>query len=122
MSTVAIIIPLRQGAYQEVMALLRQGPPLDPEEGAVDRYWAFLSRREAVLVFEGTGIDRGDGTAWEDLSSWRDGAAWERCAGTTPRLAHNVHSWWRPPDLEGVFFGPLPGPGDSEGGDTLQRP
>lgn len=122
MGSVAIVVPLREDAFEEVLALLEQGPPLDPTDGAFERYWAFLSRREAVLVFEGTGIDRGDGTPWEDLTSWRDGARWERCAASAPRLANSVDSRWRPPDLDGVFFGPQPGPGDSEGGDTLQRP
>lgn len=122
MGRLAIIVPLRDDAFEEALALLQQGPPVDPKDGAVERYWAFLSRSEAVLVFEGTGIDRDDGTLWEDLGSWRDGARWEKCAETTPRLAYGVHSWSRPPDLEGIFFGPLPGPGDSEGGDTLERP
>jgi hypothetical protein len=122
MGRLAIIVPLREDAHEEALALLQEGPPLDPQAGEVERYWAFLSRSEAVLVFEGTGIDREDGTLWEDLSGWTNGARWERCAESAPRLAHSVHSWRRPAELEGIFFGPLPGPGDSEGGDTVERP
>jgi len=121
MGTVAIVVPLREDAYQEAMALLRHGPPLHPEDGVVERYWAFLSRSEAVLVFEGAGVGRDD-APWQDLSAWSDGARWERCAESPPRLAHILHSWRRVSDLEGVFFGPLPGPGDSEGGDSVERP
>jgi hypothetical protein len=120
--TVAIVIPLREDAADEVLALLRQGPPLNPRNGAVDVYRAFLSRREAILVFQGAGIDGGDGTPWEDLTRWSDADRWRRCAASAPRLANGVHSQWRPPDLDGIFFGPQPGPGDSEGGDTLERP
>jgi hypothetical protein len=122
MGSMAIVIPLREDAFDEVLALLQQGPPLEPKDGAVDRYWAFMSPREAVLVFEGTGIDGDDGAPWEDLTRWRDGARWDRCAASAPRLANSVHSWWRPPELDGIFFGPQPGPGDSEGGDTVERP
>jgi hypothetical protein len=38
---------------------------------------------------------------------------WER-----PRLPEEEFSWERPPHLNGVSFGPQPGPGDSEGGLT----
>ena len=122
MGSVAVVVPLRDVAFDEVRALLERGPPLDPQDGAVESYWGFLSRREAVLVFEGAGIDGDDGTPWKDLTRWRDGARWRRCAASAPRGAHNVHSRLRPPDLDGIFFGPQPGPGDSEGGDTLERP
>lgn len=55
MGRLVVIVPLREGAYPEAQALLRQGPPLEPQDGAVERYWAFLSRAEAVLGLRGTG-------------------------------------------------------------------
>src|ERR687892_168351 len=119
MGRVVIVVPLREGAHREALALLRQGPPLDLEEGGVERYRAFLTDREAILFLEGPGIRRGERLPWQDLSAWRDGARWERCAQSPPRLAESIHSWERPPDLEGIFFGPLPGPGDSDGGSVL---
>jgi hypothetical protein len=114
-----VVLPLRQGAAGEARALLRQGPPVDPSRGGLERYAAFVSDREAILVLEGPGVTTGDQAPWEDVSAWREGSRWERCLRSGPRLAEVIHAWERPPELEGLFFGPLPGPGDSEGGDVI---
>lgn len=119
MGCLLVVVPLRESAHEDALVLLRQGPPLDLETRGVRRYWAFLAGGEAVLVLEGPAVGLSDAAPWRDLSGWRDGARWERCARSPPRLAESIHSWERPPDLEGVFFGPLPGPGDSDGGDVL---
>lgn len=120
MGRLVIIVPLREGAEREAQALLRQGPPLDLEEGGLQRFQAFLTSREAILVLEGPGVgtDR-DGPPWDDLSTWREGRRWQRCAQSPPRMAASIHHWQRATELDGVFFGPLPGPGDSEGGDPI---
>lgn len=90
------------------------------EVDRLQQYQAFLSSREAVIVLEGPGLGLGPGRGpWDDLTAWRKGSAWARCAASAPRIAESVHSWERSPDLQGVFFGPLPGPGDSEGGDAI---
>jgi hypothetical protein len=113
-----IVLPLRQGRAGEAKALLRQGPPIDPVNGAFERYAAFVSEREAILVLEGPGV----GTAqipWTDVTAWKEGDRWKRCLRAGPRVAEVIHSWKRPPELDGVSFGPSPGPGDSEGGDAI---
>lgn len=112
---VVVVVPLRDGTREDALGLLRAGPPLEVER--LQRYRAFLSPREAVIILEGPGV--GPGQSWTDLTAWRDGSAWARCAASAPRIAESVHSWERSPDLQGVFFGPLPGPGDSEGGDAI---
>lgn len=117
MGRLVVIAPLREGARGDAFTLLRGGPPFELESDGLDRYGAFLSTREAVLVLEGPGVGD-DAVPWRELSRWRDGTAWERCAQGPPRLAELIDSSERPPELTGVFFGPLPGPGDSEGGDT----
>jgi hypothetical protein len=120
MGRLVVVVPLREDAHRDALALLRQGPPVDLEAHGVQGYWAFVTSGEAVLVLEGPGIGRSDGgSPWQDLSAWRDGARWQQCAHGRPRLAESIHSWERPRDLEGVSFGPLPGPGDSDGGDNL---
>lgn len=116
MGQLVVVVPLRGGAATEARALLRQGPPVEPEKGGLHRYAAFVTMREAVLVLEGPGIQAGNGTPWLDVASWKDGPRWEGCVGAPPRLAENIDTWQRVPELTGVFFGPLPGPGDSEGG------
>jgi hypothetical protein len=114
-----LVLPLRQGTAEEVRALLRQGPPVDPASGGFERYAAFVSDWEAILVLEGPGVGTPDQASWADVSVWEEGSRWERCLRSGPRLAEVIHSWERPPELEGLFFGPLPGPGDSEGGDVI---
>lgn len=114
-----VVVPLREGAHGDALALLREGPPLELERDGLDRYQAFLSRHEAILVLEGPGVGGIAAPRWGDLSTWRDGARWQRCARSPPRLAESIHSWERAGDLEGIFFGPQPGPGDSEGGDAV---
>jgi hypothetical protein len=64
-------------------------------------------------------VRRDDRAPWENVSAWREGSRWERCLESGPRFAEIIHAWERPRKLEGLFFGPLPGPGDSEGGDVL---
>ena len=119
MGRLLLVVPLLEDSHRDASALLRQGPPLNLEASGVERYGAFMTNREAILVLEGTWLGGSDRLPWQDLSSWRNGAAWQRCASAPPRLAEVIHSWERPRDLEGVFFGPLPGPGDSDGGDIL---
>jgi hypothetical protein len=112
-----IVVPLREGTRRDALDLLRSGPPIEIEE--LDRYLAFLSKEEAVVVVAGPDVGPEDGRPWEDPLAWRDGERWARCAASAPRVASTVHAWERAPELQGVFFGPLPGPGDSEGGDAL---
>lgn len=122
MGRLVIVVPLRAGAYDDALALLRRGPPWDVDADGLERYWAFLSEHEAVLLLDGPGVGDSHGALSGGLSTWRSGSDWERCASSPPRVARSVQSWARPPDLDGVFFGPLPGPGDSEGGDALAGP
>jgi hypothetical protein len=116
MGRLVVVIPLREGTTAEVRALLTGGPPVELSEGDLDSYAAFVSSREAVLVLNGPVVNPGAGGAWLDVSAWKEGAAWARCLDAPPRLAEHASSSQRPPELTGVFFGPTPGPGDSEGG------
>jgi hypothetical protein len=118
MGRLAVIVPLREDAHRATRELLRRGLPFDLGSGSVERYRAFLSVREAILVLEGPEVGRDDGHRWQDIATWRDAQNWERCAQSPPHLAESIHSWERAPDLEGVFFAPWPGPGDSDGGDV----
>ena len=117
MGRVVVVLPLKDGAHREALGLLREGPPVDVNR--LHQYQAFLSSREAVIVLEGPGVGPEDGRPWDDLTAWRDGPRWTRCAASAPRIAGGAHSWERSQDHQGVFFGPQPGPGDSEGGHAV---
>jgi hypothetical protein len=95
-------------------ALLRHGPPFPIRRGDLDRCWAFLSEEQVVLLLEGPGI-RAEDPNCRDLERWENGAKWRSISGPA-RVAESAGSWEQAPDMEGFFFGPDPGPGDSEGG------
>jgi hypothetical protein len=112
MGRLAVIVPLRSGVSDEVLELLRDGPPVHVERLA--RFYGFITPGEAILCFEGPAAATED-PVWRDLVAWRLGDRWERSAAGPARVAEGAGSWERAPDMEGFFFGPLPGPGDSEG-------
>jgi hypothetical protein len=97
---------LKPGAAPEALALLRRGPPFDLEDSGLERHMAFVGDDELVFVFEGEGA-----TPVLD-----EGGRLGRLIEGEPSLPREVFSWERPAELEGVTFGPDPGPGDSDGG------
>lgn len=116
-SRLVILVPLKQGAGDGARALLRKGPPFDPDAAGLERHHVFLTEDEAVFVFEADAADAverlaSDPTLWESLSGWSDLVA------GPPRLAEDVYSWVRPNQSEELSFASTPGPGDSDGGDV----
>lgn len=115
-SRVVVIIPLMQGARDRVSALVRTGPPFDPEEVGLERHHVFLTEREAVFVFEGTTSEAIRRLA-EDADVWIAASEWAGLVAGPPLVAEDVYDWIRPPEPpENVVYTPTPGPGDSEGG------
>ena len=112
MGRVAVIVPLRSGVSDEVSELLQDGPPVHVERLA--RFQGFVTPGEAILYFEGPAVTAED-PVWRNLAAWRAGDRWKRSAAGPARVAESAGSWERAPDMEGFFFGPLPGPGNSEG-------
>jgi hypothetical protein len=115
-SLVLVVVPLTSGAFGRAAALVRRGPPFDPDALGLDRHHVFLTDHEAVFVFEGANpqtIERlaNDGSLWTAAEDWA-----ELVAGP-PRVADDVYDWIRPESPENVVFTPTPGPGDSDGGD-----
>jgi hypothetical protein len=107
----AIVVPIRLDAHDEVRRLLEAGPrPFDPEEAPeLDRCEAFLTKEEAILIFESE----------QGANALRQaGAPWEELVAGPPRIAVAVYSWERPEEA-GLSFLPTPGPGDSDGGDIF---
>jgi hypothetical protein len=102
---------LKPGVAAEALALLREGPPFELEGSGLDRHMAFVGDDELVLVFEGERAEEKTGQFLEGA-----GPLGELIQGE-PSLWREVFSWERPPQLEGLTFGPDPGPGDSDGGE-----
>lgn len=107
---------LQRGAAPKVAEILRQGPPFELVETTLERHEVFLADDELVLVFEGPHAEREARRLLSDPRVLdRAGRIRAHLKGS-PRLPLEVFSWERPRELDGVIFGPDPGPGDSDGG------
>ncbi len=118
MSRLTIVVPLVEGARPKAEALLRKGPPFDPETAGLEQHHVFLTDHEAIFLFESEAKDAVERLA-DDPKLWTALAGWGDLVAGTPRLAEDVYSWARPHPPEDVSFTATPGPGDSEGGDVF---
>ena len=116
----AVIVPLKPTAQNEVRGLLEKGLPFDPATIAgLDRHEVFLAADQVVFLVEThLGPDElaplvADPRLWEVAASWR-----EHVAGP-PALAEEVFSWSRSDGEDGMSYLATPGPGDSDGGDIF---
>jgi hypothetical protein len=112
-----IVVPLQQGVGDRARALLRKGPPFDPEAAGLKRHHVFITDHEALFVFEADAPDAVDRLG-SDPTLWEAAAGWSDLVAGPPRLAEDVYLWVRPSRGEETFFAATPGPGDSEGGDV----
>jgi hypothetical protein len=110
-----VIAHLKPGATASVREIIREGPPFDPAETSLVRHEVFLGDDELVFLFEGEHAEREARRLLRKPGvlgrAGRIGAHLKE----RPRLREEVFSWERPPHLDGVSFGPQPGPGNSEG-------
>lgn len=106
-----VIVPLARGAREAVREILREGPLFDLEGTSLERHFVLLATDELVFFFEG---EHADEEAERLLKDPRLRIAAHLAGG--PRASEEVFAWERPESLEGLSFGPQPGPGDSEGG------
>ena len=107
---------IRRGSADAVRKILAEGPPYDLAETGLERHRVFLAGNELVFLFEGPHAEEEAARLLRrpDVLG-QAGRLGVHLAGA-PRTPEEVFSWVRPEALEGVDFGPLPGPGDSEGG------
>jgi hypothetical protein len=126
MPIAAVSVSLRPSSVLEVRELLRSGPPVELDELALDRECAFVAGTELLLLFEGDAADRiARSLTTEPRPGLEDSALGRHVAGP-PRLLGEPFVWTDSqtaagddpggPPSAGVSFGPLPGPGHSEGG------
>lgn len=115
----AVVVPLQPNAYDAVRDLLAGGPPFDPEQiPGLDRHEVFLSREEAVFVFDsGAGADTLALLSEPDFL--RTAISWREHIAGPPRVAEDIYSWTRIELAEELSYLPTPGPGDSDGGDIF---
>jgi len=111
-----ITVRVRRGSSQAVRRILREGPPFDLEETSLERHLVFLAGNELVFLFEGPHAQEEAGRLLAHPTALAQASRLAPLLAGRPRMPEEVFSWAKAERLEGVDFGPLPGPGDSEGG------
>lgn len=115
-----LVLPLRPGAHEAVRRLLAEGPPFDVEHiPQLDRHGVFLTREEAIFVFESAGGADAMVALLSRSEFWQAAGLWQEHIAGPPRLAEDAYSWSRAEETDELSFLPTPGPGDSDGGDIF---
>ena len=106
----------REDAAEKVAQVLRGGPLFNIAETSLERHEVLMFESEVVFLFEGAHAEEEARRLMFSRSAisrlGRLGVHIDR----GPCLPREVFSWERPPQLDGVTFGPQPGPGNSDGG------
>jgi hypothetical protein len=117
-SRLMVVVPLKEGARDQVAELLEKGPPFEPGEVGLTRHLTFLTDREAIFLFESETTLSLD-LIMAETNMWASAVAWRPFIAGAPRIAEPSYSWTKGPEVpeaEGLSFESDPGPGDSEGG------
>ena len=116
----ALVLPLKPGAEDNVRKLLSGGPPFDPRQiPGLDRHEVLLTPTEAIFVFESASGGNAIAALLAKPEFWQAAGAWQDHVAAPPRVGERVYSWSRPDEPADVSFLPTPGPGDSDGGDIF---
>jgi hypothetical protein len=87
-----VVLPLRDGAHDEVRALLDKGPPFDPQEAGLREHQVFLTDHEVVFFFDmldETPVNR----RLSDPNIWAAAAVWGEYAGGPVRIGDETYAW-----------------------------
>jgi hypothetical protein len=90
---VAVVAPIKYGAYSEARKLIEAGPPFDPTVTPLDSHDVFLTDTEVVFVFEGVGVREAVEALLEDVAVWQALVPWQQYLAGRPRLAEGLYHW-----------------------------
>ena len=105
MKRLMIVARLRDDAHDEAEALLREGPPFQPEQVGLERHSAYLTASEVVFVFEAPEVEWKVNELIDDPVIAPFFTPWEKLIDGTPRLAHERYHWSRADEKLGVGLG-----------------
>ncbi len=95
MSRVAVVVPLRPGAFERAEALLEAGPPFRLEDTPLTGHCVHLTEHEAVFVFEGPDARAIVEHIVGEAEVWHAASAWRELLDGRPRVAETAFSWRR---------------------------
>jgi hypothetical protein len=113
---VAVVLPIKATAGEQVRGLVAKAPPFDLESSGIDEYHVFVTGNEVIFILEASDLSRLRRLV-ANLDLVAAAERWQQHAAGPARIAEEAFSWSRPDLVEGLSFAPTPGPGDSEGGD-----
>ena len=105
MSRVAVVVPLKPGAFERAERLIREGPPFRLEDTPLHGHCVHLTEHEAVFVFEGPDAHAIVENIVGEADVWSAATEWRGLLAGNPRVAETAFSWQRDPP------GPLHVPG-----------
>ena len=105
MNRMMIVARLNEGAHEEAEALLRNGPPFDPEELGFHRHAAYLTAGEVVFTFEAPEVEWIVNDIVDDPVLSSAFGPWRAILAEPPRLAHERYHWTRDEAKAGVGLG-----------------
>jgi hypothetical protein len=100
----AVVVPIKHGAREQVKSLLQRGAPFDPEAAGLERHTVLLGDREVVFVFEAEAPDSierlfGRAELWDAAEAWKEVVVGPAC------VTEAVYEWERPPArIHGLGF------------------
>jgi hypothetical protein len=105
MDRLAIVARLKDGRHEEAEALLRSGPPFDPEELGFHRHAVYLTATEIVFFFEAPEVEWIVNDVIDDPILSTALAPWRDLVDGPPRLAHERYFWSREQAKTGIGLG-----------------
>ncbi len=93
MSRIAVVVPIRPGAYEAARTLVESGPPFRLEDTPLDGHCVYLTENEAVFVFEGPDARAVVEQLVGEASLWRAATEWRACLDGKPRVADTAFAW-----------------------------
>jgi hypothetical protein len=105
MDRLIIVARLQPGKHEEAEALLRNGPPFDPEELGLHRHGAYLTANEVVFTFEAPEVEWIVNDIVDDPVLSTAFGPWRAILAESPRLAHEHFHWTRSDAKSGVGLG-----------------
>ena len=95
MNRLMIVARLQEGKHEEADALLRAGPPFDPDELGLHRHAAYLTASEVVFVFEAPEVEWIVSDVVDDPVLSSALGPWRSLVDGPPRIARERFYWTR---------------------------
>ena len=95
MDRLAIVARLKEGKHEQVEALLKKGPPFDPDELGLRRHSVYLTATEIAFFFEAPEVEWIVNDIIDDPVLSTAFGPWRELIDGPPRMAHERYFWSR---------------------------